>query len=81
MVSNRRLGDDLEEVQFTRTDRFIVSDEGHFFRTREGVVGPFDDLSSALLGLIDSAKKSGLPQYQINQIYQSACQKVLESVN
>lgn len=78
MESNRRLGDSPGDT-FTRTDRFIVDQQGHYYRTREGVMGPFDDLSSALLGLVENAKKAGMPQYQINQLYQSVCKKALES--
>ncbi|WP_444995571.1 DUF6316 family protein [Aliikangiella sp. IMCC44359] len=78
MEPNRRLGDSPDDT-FTRSDRFIVEQQEHYYRTREGVMGPFDDLSSALLGLVENAKKAGMPQYQINQLYQSVCKKVLES--
>ena len=79
MKSQRRAGDDRSTIDHTRTDRFFIDDEGYHYHTREGLMGPFKDLSSALIGLMDSAKKTGMPQYQANQLYKSICDKVLES--
>lgn len=79
MEFERRAEDSISKQSFERSDRFIEGENGYYFRTREGVEGPYEDLAAALNGLMECAQKNGMSQYQIRQLYQSICEKALES--
>ena len=52
MSYQRRIGEPEYFTQFNRSSRFVINDEGFFYRTREcELIGPFPTESEALFDL------------------------------
>ncbi|MCW8878630.1 MAG: hypothetical protein OQK04_02680 [Kangiellaceae bacterium] len=79
MSANLRASDEKEPMEVIRTERFVEKDDGVYIKTREGLKGPYPDLASALTGLLSLAGECGLSQYQTRLLYQSVCEKALET--
>lgn len=75
----KRAEDSSDIKGFERSDRFVETESGYYFRTREGIEGPYVDLAAALNGLMQCAQKNGMTRYQMRQLYESICEKALSS--
>ncbi len=78
-IETTRRDDERSITAFLRGERFVLMDDGYYVKTREGIQGPFADLAAALTGLMSKMKDTKIPRYQMRLLYQSVCEKALES--